>query len=69
MSDFVPSPPEFNLFFSDEEGNIDFKNRDQQSGLWSKEKNGKVYWTGKIKGTNRRFVMFRNERKNEEPEW
>ena len=66
--DFTPSPPEFNLYVSDDEGNIDFKDRTRSGGLWSREKNGKVYFTGKVGG--KRVVMFTNEKKPEsEPEW
>lgn len=69
--DFKPSPPKFNIYWSDDEGNIDFKDTSRQSGLWEKEKDGKTFYTGKVKNTNRRFVMFpvvpRDQ--DEEEEW
>ncbi len=66
--DFVPSPPDFNIYVSDDEGNIDFKDRERSGGLWKKEKNGKVYWAGKCGG--KRLVMFPNEaRKEDAQEW
>ena len=56
MADFTPSPPAFNLYVSDEEGNIDFKDRSRSGGLWKNEKNGKTYYTGKVGG--KRLVMY-----------
>jgi hypothetical protein len=63
---FVPSPPEFNIYVSDDEGNIDFKDRGRSGGLWKREKDGKVYFAGKVGG--KRVVMFPNEAKTEEKE-
>lgn len=66
--DFKPSPPEFNLYVGDDEGNIDFKDRSRSGGLWKKEKGGKIYFAGKVGG--KRVVMFPNEKKSEDdPEW
>jgi len=66
--DFKPSPPYFQLYIADDEGNIDFKDRERSGGLWKREKNGKSYFTGKV--SNRRVVMFVNEIKAEpEAEW
>lgn len=56
--DFKPKPPKFNLYWSDDEGNVDFQDDSRQTGMWEKEKDGKTFYTGKVKGTNRRFVMF-----------
>lgn len=67
--EFKASPPEFNLYWSDENGNIDLKDRENSSGLWKKEKNGRTYWSGKNKATGRRFLMFPNQKKNEDPDW
>ena len=57
--DFKPSPPYFNLYIADDEGNIDWKDRSRSGGLWKKEKEGKVYFTGKVAG--KRVVMYVNE--------
>ena len=57
--DFKPSPPYFNLYIADDEGNIDWKDRERSGGLWKREKNGKVYFTGKVAG--KRVVMYPNE--------
>jgi hypothetical protein len=65
--DFKPSPPYFNLYIADDEGNIDWKDRSRSGGLWKKEKNGKVYFTGKIAG--RRLVMYPNEEVTEPEEY
>ena len=66
--DFKPSPPEFNLYVADDEGNIDFRDRERSGGLWKKEKSGKVYWSGKVGG--KRVIMFPNEKKEEdEKDW
>ncbi|KKN78976.1 hypothetical protein LCGC14_0344520 [marine sediment metagenome] len=54
--EFVPSPPEFNLYVGDDEGNIDCKDRTRSGGLWEREKDGKIYWVGKVGG--KRVVMF-----------
>jgi len=67
MADFTPGPPKFNLYIADDEGNIDFKDRERSGGLWSKEKDGNTYYTGKVAG--RRVVMFPfkpKEQKDEE---
>ena len=68
MADFTPGPPKFNLYIADDEGNIDFKDRERSGGLWSKEKDGKTYYTGKVAG--RRVVMFpftpRDQKESEE---
>ena len=70
--DFTPSPPAFNLYVSDAEGNIDFKDRSRSGGLWSNEKDGKVYYTGKING--KRLVMYPftprdKSESSDEPDW
>ena len=57
--EFVASPPYFQLYIADDEGNIDWKDRSRSGGLWKKEKNGKVYFTGKVAG--KRVVMYINE--------
>ena len=57
--DFKPSPPTFNIYIADDEGNIDWKDRERSGGLWKREKNGKVYFTGKVAG--KRVVMYPNE--------
>ncbi|MCK5016059.1 MAG: hypothetical protein KAS32_03215 [Candidatus Peribacteraceae bacterium] len=76
MADFTPGPPAWNLYVSDAEGNIDFKDRDRSGGLWpslKKDKHGKTFFTGKIGG--KRIIMFqftpRGEAKSEaeEPDW
>lgn len=54
--DFKPSPPDFNIYVADDEGNIDFKDRTRSGGLWGREKNGKTYFAGKVGG--KRVVMF-----------
>ena len=56
MADFTPGPPAFNLYVSDDEGNIDFKDRSRSGGLWLNKKNDKVYYTGKVGG--KRLVMY-----------
>jgi len=66
--DFKPGPPNFNLYIADDEGNIDFKDRSRSGGLWTKEKDGKTYYTGKVAG--RRVVMFPFKKRDEsEEEW
>jgi hypothetical protein len=64
--DFKATPPYFNIYIADDEGNIDFKDRGRSGGLWKKEKNGKVYFTGKVAG--RRVVMFPVEGPEEKKE-
>jgi hypothetical protein len=71
MADFEAKPPVFQLYLSDSEGNIDFKDRDRSIGLWArdnKDSNGNTYYGGK-KG-NRRVVMYkvvpREQRDNDE---
>ena len=69
--DFKPGPPNFNLYIADDNGHIDFKDRNRSGGLWKKEKEGKTYYTGKVAG--RRVVMFKfvpkkQSGQSEEPE-
>lgn len=62
--DFKPSAPDFQMYIADDEGNIDFRDRERSGGLWKKEKEGKVYFSGKV--SNRRVLVFINEKKSEE---
>jgi len=68
--DFKPGPPKFNLYIADDNGNIDFKDRERSGGLWEKERDGKKYYTGKVAG--RRVVIFpfvpKNKGQQEEAE-
>ena len=57
--DFKPSPPYFQMYIADDNGDVDFKNRNLSGGLWKKEKGNKVYFTGKVAG--KRVIMFINE--------
>ena len=59
MADFTPGPPAWNLYVSDGEGNINFKDRERSGGLWpseKKDKHGKTFFTGKVGG--KRIIMF-----------
>jgi hypothetical protein len=68
--DFKPGPPRFNLYIADENGQIDFRDRDRSGGLWVRERDGKKYYTGKVAG--RRVMMYpvvpKDENKQEENE-
>ena len=59
--DFTPSKPPFTLFVADEEGNIDFRNRDMQTGMWLKVKDTGCFLNGKLKNSNQRFLMSGNK--------
>ena len=69
MAGFVARPPNFNLYWSDSEGNIDFKKDDTRTGMWEKKKeaDGTPYWTGKSR-SGRRFVMYPVTPKEDKPE-
>lgn len=62
MADFTPSPPAFRIFIADAEGNINFKKA--TIAVWPKTKDdGTEYYVGKVDGTDRRVVMYKNEPK------
>jgi len=69
MADFTPGPPAWNLYVSDGEGNIDFKDRERSGGLWPAadgkvDRSGNVYYTGKVGG--KRVIMYQFTPKKQE---
>jgi len=55
--DFNPSAPVARLYKADEQGNIDFKDRDTNSGLWVSWKDNGPYLKGRI-GQTRYLINF-----------
>ena len=58
--DFVPGPPDFQLYEENEQGDMIWKDRTHSGGMWKREKEGKVYWVGKVGGKRR--VMYAVEK-------